>query len=271
MVGDDDADPIERMIWTVQEMNLTGLLRGGLPTPVLRLLASDKPIWETVNSTALELFPASIQTFTVQADLTAIVPAELEPSVAAELEMLTDGVSRSTVSVMRFTEPALRHALDRGRTAAGIIEFLRAHAKPSVPQALEVMINDVARRHGRVRVGRAASYLRTEDEALLTEITRHRKLSKIALRVIAPTVAVSDILPPKLLAAVREAGFLPAVDGDGVEVKVAPISDRHLRVLTPSKDADRAWAEGMVAGDPSGSGTVTPSPVIKELAKRLKR
>jgi hypothetical protein len=271
LAGDDEFSPIVRMVWTVDEMGLLGLLRGGVPTPVLKQLAMGRPSWETISATALELFPSSIQTFTVQADLTAIVPAELEPAVAAELELLTEGMSRSAVSVMRFTETALRNALDRGRTAEGIIEFLRAHAKPSVPQSLEVLVADVARRHGRVRIGRAASYLRTEDEALLAEISRHRKLAKIGLRVIAPTVAVSDTLPPKLLAAVRDAGFLPVIDGDGVEVKVAPISDRHLRLLTPTKDADRAWAEGVETGDPAGGRAVTPSAIHKELARRLKR
>lgn len=250
--GEELLEPSARVSGLVESASLIGLLSGGLPTTALRML-TDGSDDDELHAHAAALFPAAVSTFTVQADLTAIAPSELDPAVGGELAVMADPVSRSAVSVVRFTESSLRRALDRSRTVEGILGFLREHARPSVPQALEVLVDDVGRRHGRVRVGSGTSYLRTEDPALLAEITRHRRLAKTGLRVIAPTVAVSDEQPRKLVALLRDAGFFPAADGDGVDISVAPTSDRMLRVATRHRDAAAAWAEGTAAGA-GGSG-----------------
>jgi hypothetical protein len=267
--GEEPMDPAERVTGTLAMASLLGLLAGGLPTPGLGVLLGGADEDELVSHAA-GLFPPAVSTFTVQADLTAIAPSELDPPVAGELALLADPVSRSAVSVLRFTDASLRRAFDRGRTVEGILAFLDAHARPAVPQALRVLVTDVGRRHGRVRIGAAQSYLRTDDPALLAEITRHRKLAKLDVRVIAPTVAVTGEPPRKLMTTLRDAGFLPAPDGEGIDVVVEATSDRMLRIPARARDAAATWQEGVATADGRATA-MSPSRAALATAELLVR
>lgn len=69
----------------------------------------------------------------------------------------------------------MRRALDAGRSAAELQEFLTAHSRTPVPQPLAYLIDDVARKHGRLRIGAATAYVRCDDDALLSEIVADRR------------------------------------------------------------------------------------------------
>ena len=249
---DDLATPDVRVQRVLGDAAVLGLLRGGALTPPARaLLEGDLA---SVMAAAQDLFPAAVDTFTVQADLTAIAPAELRSDVSSELALLADVESRGGATLLRFSEPSLRRAMDRGRTAASILDFLAAHARPTVPQPLRYLVDDVGRRHGRVRIGSAISYLRADDPALLAAVANHRKVARAGVRLIAPNVAVSQLEAGKLIKVVRDAGFLPAPDGDdrsGITVaqRMPPAPrDPNRRVQA---DADRAWRRGLGHLDPA--------------------
>lgn len=145
----------------VSELAILGLLRDGALTPLARaaLFGSEDDIAEA----AAAVFPTVVDTFTIQGDGTAIAPAELDGAVASGLAMIGELSSSGAATVYRITEVSLRRAFDLGQTAASIVAFLTKHARPSVPQALGYLIEDVARRHGTLRVGSAASFVRCED------------------------------------------------------------------------------------------------------------
>lgn len=79
-----------------------------------------------------------------------------------------------------------------------------------LPQALDYLIEDVGRRHGRIRVQPAGCCLCGDDEALLTEILHTRSLAALQLVRLAPTVLASAKPEKETLAALRAAGFAPA-------------------------------------------------------------
>lgn len=189
------------------ELSILGLLKGGALSSIGRavLLGDD----DAIAKAAADVFPVVVSTFTVQGDGTAIAPAELDGAIASELAMIGELSSSGAATVYRITESSLRRAFDVGRTAADIVGFLTLHARPSVPQSLGYLIEDVARRHGTLRAGSAASYVRCDDPSLLVQVTRTKKAAKAKLRLIAPTVAVSPLTTVKLVAALRDAGFLP--------------------------------------------------------------
>ena len=60
---------------------------------------------------------------------------------------------------------------------------------------MRYLVEDVGRRYGHACVGAALAYVTVDDPALLAEIVRSKKLASLALREIAPTVAVST--PPQ--------------------------------------------------------------------------
>jgi hypothetical protein len=85
----------------------------------------------------------------------------------------------------------------------------------------------VARRHGRLRGGAAASFLRSEDEVLIAEVLAHPDAIGLELRRIAPTVAVSPLPLIEVMAGLRAAGFSPAAEDTGGVV--LDLTDRGRR------------------------------------------
>ncbi|WP_342319258.1 helicase-associated domain-containing protein [Corynebacterium mayonis] len=172
-----------------------------------------------VAAAAKDLVPAEATYVIAQADMTVLAPGPLPPEMATVLESFATLESPGLASVYRVTEESIRSALNAGRTAAELIEWLKDHAAGEVPQALTFLIADVARHHGSLRVGQAVSYVRCADPALIAEAAR-----KVAsLRVLAPTVAVGHQPLPRLLAELREAGLQPsAEDSTGATLNVAP-------------------------------------------------
>ncbi|MFI0895804.1 helicase-associated domain-containing protein [Streptomyces sp. NPDC020983] len=163
------------------------------------------------------LLPEPLDHVLLQADLTAVAPGPLVAPLAETLGVLADIESKGGATVYRFTPESVRRALDAGRTAAELQSFLAEHSRTPVPQPLAYLIDDVARRHGTLRVGAAAAYLRCDDDALLTELIADRRASGLGLRRLAPTVLASQADPATLLERLRDMGLAPAAesaDGD---------------------------------------------------------
>ncbi|MBR7678422.1 helicase-associated domain-containing protein, partial [Streptomyces daliensis] len=113
------------------------------------------------------LLPEPLDHVLLQADLTAVAPGPLERALAATLGALADVESKGGATVYRFSPASVRRGLDAGLTATDVHAFLAAHSRTPVPQPLTYLVDDVARRHGRLRVGAASSYVRCDDDALL--------------------------------------------------------------------------------------------------------
>ena len=182
------------------------------------------------------LLPAPVDHFLIQADLSVVVPGPPEPDLAAELETIAERESAGGASVHRVTTASVRRALDTGYTAQDLHELFARRSRTPIPQGLTYLIDDMARRHGGLRVGSAGAYVRSDDEALLTEVLADRRLESLALRRLAPTVLVTPLQLHRMLTGLREAGYAPVQeDAGGAAVLVRP-------------KARRAPARGPVAG-----------------------
>ena len=67
------------------------------------------------------------------------------------------------------------------------------HSVTGVPQALSYLIDDVGRRYGVLRLGKASTYLRSDDPALIDQAVAEASSLGITLRKLAPTVAISTV------------------------------------------------------------------------------
>jgi hypothetical protein len=169
------------------------------------------------------LLPAPVDHFLVQADLTVVVPGPPEAGLAEELELVAEPESAGGASVHRVTGASVRRALDNGYHAEDLHALFRQRSRTPVPQSLTYLIDDTARRHGGLRTGAAGAYLRSEDTALLTEVLADRRLGALDLRRLAPTVLITPLKVPRMLAALREAGYAPvAEDASGALVLARP-------------------------------------------------
>jgi hypothetical protein len=207
-VPQEDLERLGAGLWA--EAALLGVVAHGVLTPLGRALRDGGDI----ATVAGDLVVAPQRGATFQADLTAVVGG----SPSMELRELLDGCAirevRGTASVWRFTPESVRRTLDTGTAAAQLLERLRGVG--TVPQALEYLVNDVARRHGRMRVRAVGCVLRGSDPQLLAEVAADRRLAALHLSSLAPTVLASTRPPAETLAALRAAGYAPAAeDADG--------------------------------------------------------
>ncbi|WP_338750101.1 helicase-associated domain-containing protein [Janibacter alittae] len=179
-----------------------------------------------------DFVPDPVDRILLQADLTAIVPGAPVPELAALLRRSAVLESRGGAGVHRFTEASLRSAMDSGWAADDLLESLSRFSATEVPQPLDYLVRDVARRHGQLRGGAAGSYLRGDDPTHLEALLAHRDLGHLQLRQIAPTVLISPVGPAVLVEALREAGQSPALESSGGVVSTVPAASR----VSPRRD-----------------------------------
>lgn len=174
--------------------------------------------------------PAPVDEVLLQGDLTGIVPGRPDDRLAALLDRTAVVESRGGALTVRFTPASIRGALDAGATADELLADLGQLARTGVPQPLEYLIRDTARRHGLLRAGVASAYLRTDDPALLAGLPDDPRLAGLGLRVLAPTVLVASVSPADLVAALRERGLAPVVESpDGLVVHATVAAARRTR------------------------------------------
>ncbi|GAB5895333.1 helicase-associated domain-containing protein [Mycolicibacterium mageritense] len=246
--GVDAADASRAMIWRrprwsarlqpgtvadlLAEAHTLGMVgRGAISTPGRALLAGEPD--EAVVTAMSKALPKPLDHFLLQADLTVIVPGPLERELAEQLAEVATVESAGAAMVYRISEASIRRALDTGSTASQLHAFFEKHSKTPVPQGLTYLIDDVARRHGQLRVGMASSFVRCEDPALLAQAVGSPAAERLDLRLLAPTVAVSQAPIGDVLAALREAGLAPAAeDSTGT---IVDIRARGARVTAPTR------------------------------------
>ncbi|MGW5413743.1 helicase-associated domain-containing protein [Actinomadura geliboluensis] len=202
----------ERLLgWTLREAAALGLTGFGELVAFARdLLAGDDP------EPALEKYlPEPVDEILIQADLTAIAPGPLVTDLARELALAADVESTGGATVYRFTPESIRRALDAGRSAADITDLLTRHSATPLPQPLTYLIDDVARRHGHLRVGALSSYVRTDSAATLDEILADRRAEPLRLHRLAPTVLASGLQRADLLDGLRGMGLAPVAEAPG--------------------------------------------------------
>lgn len=254
--------PITLVEWIYGESELLGIIASGTATTFGRaLIDGDRAAAERALEAAL---PETTTSFTLQADLTATVVGALDRQVWVELRQVADIESRGGATTFRFSETSLRRAIDAGLGADAIMAFLEAHATKGVPKSLAYLIGDVDRRYGHLSVGVAGSFVTSQDPAVLADACSHRRTRKLALRSLAPTVAVSHLPPAKVIDALRDAGFLPtgnddgaaAISVDGPQVAASSTGERHslgqelpepFRMRSPARLPFRAVDAGTAA------------------------
>jgi hypothetical protein len=248
---------------TLAEAELLGVTgRGALAGPARALHAGDLA---RAADALRPLLPEPLGHVLLQADLTAVAPGPLVVELARELHLAADVESTGGATVYRFTETSVRRALDAGRTAGDLHRLLAAHSRTPVPQPLTYLVDDVARRHGRVRVGVASAYLRCDDEAALGELVADRRAAGLRLRRLAPTVVAAEAPPDVVLERLRELGYAPIAESATGEVVVTRPDARRTpprslppRVTgeppAPSEALLRAAVVSVRAGDHAAVG-----------------
>ncbi|MBT2445036.1 helicase-associated domain-containing protein [Streptomyces sp. ISL-36] len=249
-------------VWTLTESEMLGITgRGALSSPARALLnlplAEAAPDPATPGGVELTiaasraatllapLLPEAVDHVLLQADLTAVAPGPLQRPLADMLGVLADVESKGGATVFRFTPGSVRRALDAGSSASDLHDFLTAHSRTPVPQPLAYLIDDVARRHGHLRIGAASAYVRCDDDAVLGEILADKRSASLRLRRLAPTVLAAQTDPAALLDGLRAMGYAPAAESAEGDVLIT----RADAVRTPARTAPVPVPDGPPAPD----------------------
>jgi hypothetical protein len=216
--------------WTLREAEWLGITgQGALSKYGVQFLAGDD--LSAIN----ENLPKTVDHILIQSDNTAIAPGPLEHEISQALAMMAEIESRGGATVYRFTESTIRRALDHGKTGDEIKTFLVKTSKTPMPQPLEYLIADVAKKHGKLRVGNTSSFIRCEDTALISQIMNDKKLEILSLRRIAPEVVICDMDATDAMRVLRECGYLPAGESANGMILTGPRSNRALTKPRPPR------------------------------------
>lgn len=227
-----------KVLATLREAELLGVAALGSLTPLGHALLADGDLDTAVR----ELLPAPQTHAHFQADLTAVVTGSPAPELATLLNSCADRESEGHAVVWRLGPSSIRRALDAGLDAATLVAELAAAAHGSLPQPLEYLIKDTARKHGAVRVVKSACCLRSDDEALVAELAGHRALKKLGLRRIAPTVLISAKPVAATLEALRSAGYAPALEAETGATVVERAAEHRAPKVAPTRRSRQAPA-----------------------------
>ena len=217
----------------LREAAQLGLLGSGALTVLGSAVAGDD--YARATSVLRDALPAPLNSFLLQADLTAVAPGYLEPDVARELAVISTAEGQGPATIYRFSAESIRRALDEGHDADGILAFLRQHSATEVPQPLRYLVEDTAARYGRLRVGAAGSYLRSDDEAGLNALLADPRTASLGLVRLAPTVVAANVPAKELTFSLRELGYPPALEGPARK----PVGS-HRMVPVPAPSSSKA-------------------------------
>ncbi|MFC5824862.1 helicase-associated domain-containing protein [Nonomuraea insulae] len=181
------------------------------------------------------LLPEPVDHVLLQADLTAVAPGPLTSELNRWMTLTADVESKGGATVYRFSEGSIRRALDAGHGGEELVAMLARHSATPVPQALSYLVTDVARRHGRIRVGTASAYIRCDDPALLDQITADRRSAALRLRRLAPTVIASRSSRAALVDSLRAMGYSPVAESLDGDVIISQLESRRTEGLAPAR------------------------------------
>ena len=211
----------ELVEWTLREAEWLGITGGSALSAFGAKFINDAESLG-INSA----LPKPVEHILVQADNTAIAPGPLTIEVARMLSTFADIESRGGATVYRFSESSIRRGLDHGHSGDEIKTFLAKTSKTPIPQPLEYLIADVAKKHGKLRVGYANTYLRCEDQGIISAILSDKKLEHLSFRQIAPQVLISDTESDEAMDELRRAGYFPSGENAQGTVVNMPIQIR---------------------------------------------
>ncbi|WP_222262616.1 helicase C-terminal domain-containing protein [Modestobacter marinus] len=203
------------------------------------------------------LLPEPLDHVLAQPDLSLIAPGPLVADLAGTLALVADVESSGGATVYRVSDGSIRRALDAGWSATDLHDFFSRASRTPVPQALDFLVDDVARQHGRLRVGAIECYVRSDDHGLVSQVLSDRRTANAELRRLAPGVLVSGLPPEEVLSVLRAAGYAPAGENAGGAVLTRPAA--------PPRAAGRVLRVGGSAAGPRPLGPDDVAATVREI------
>jgi len=171
---------------------------------------------DDASAVIAKCLPPFVDHIIVQADLTALAPGRLPVAARRTMALVAEVESSGVATTYRFTPASILRAIDHGKNSGEIKDFLTGISRTALPQPLLYLIDDVARKHGHLRMGHATVYLRCDDGNILNALLADKRLKPLKLRQLAEGIIITEQSDDIVLRKLREAGYSPtAENADG--------------------------------------------------------
>ncbi|OXM85876.1 helicase-associated domain-containing protein [Paenibacillus rigui] len=171
--------------------------------------------------------------FYVQPDFELLVPPEVGFAVRWELSVLADLHKSDQVSLYKLSKESLQRAMEHGRRAEEVINFLERYSLYGVPENIKLTIAQWAKPFGKVGLAQVV-LLRCLDEAAADAV---RKLPGSGEWLLEPVGQLAWIVKPdqvkKISEALTKAGWMP---GKIAQLDGATGPSRGTELLKPDFD-----------------------------------
>lgn len=205
--------PIEWVAGILAEAQLLGVTGAGALLPGLLAQSDSGAGWSFAPATALgAALPEPVQEIFIQGDLTAMVPGWPVAALDTLLCECAQVESRGGALTVRFTPASITKAFDSGRSAQGLLQELQMYSVTPIPQPLEYLIMDVARNHGRVRVGAVSTYIRIADPVIMASVLSSPAFAAAGVFALGSDVLGATADVSTVLSLLRDAKLAPAVE-----------------------------------------------------------
>lgn len=204
----------------VQAVRL-GLVVEGWPSILGRTLLAAGA--DAAHDALTPLLPPEVEKVYLQHDLTVVSPGPLAGAIDARLRRLADVESAGLAGRYRISADSVSRAIALGETAESMLDFLNGCSLTGVPQPVQYLIEQTAKRFGAVRVRRletveaaelgtpgARTLVRSDDPVLLEALTVDSATATLGLRRVDAARVVSRLDPAVVLATLTDARY-PAV------------------------------------------------------------
>ncbi|MBC7517910.1 MAG: helicase-associated domain-containing protein [Microbacteriaceae bacterium] len=235
----------ERVTAYTRDAEQLGITANLAPSGPGALLLGEGP--DAASRAMAALFPTEVEHVYLQHDLSVVAPGPLAPSIDYRLRSMADVESRALASSYRISTATLNRAMAAGETAESLREFLSGISSTGMPQPLDYLITETARRYGLIRVGefddgaainpggphdeQARSYIRSNDDALLGTLLVDQTLAVLGLRRISGTMLHSRVALDTVFWAISDARY-PIAAEDAEQSIVSLRRRRHARGVT---------------------------------------
>jgi hypothetical protein len=195
--------------------------------------------------------PHQVDNVYIQHDLSIVSPGPLNPTADLRLRGIAGLEARAQAASYRLSAESVTKALSSGETAESILEFLSKISLTGIPQPVDYLVRESAKRFGRVRVGTlpesdsesldlpsgARTYVRSDDEHLISQISVDHSLTAVALQQSGRNRLVSRFADDVVFWALVDARY--PVAAETIDGEIRTPRRRALRARpTPAPPAD---------------------------------
>jgi Helicase conserved C-terminal domain len=208
--------PLSDTLGASKQLRLTdfaeaiGLTSHGMPQPWFADAISGKA--KAAKQQISGYFPATSNRIIVQADLSVIAPGPLSLEIEKKLRTFLDADKVGLASHFRISALSLSYALETGLDVDQIRTTLVELSGKNLPQPVEYLLADVARRFGRLRVVAddtgASSFIEVHEPAFAIELANDLRLRSLSLRQIEPLRLFTKFSADVAYYTLRENGHL---------------------------------------------------------------